>query len=141
MEQITEVIFKAFLVLYNRRKRIKRLPYMRILGQRSREGRVWRGLLIVVAILSLTISLTTRFVIPASSPIHTVKSVSRSLTDPQRQHLNCDALQWSAPVQASTFADLVVFYSRVAPLEPQVATQFFDDSSYNRPPPSVALSL
>jgi hypothetical protein len=140
-EQITEVTFKVLLVLYNRPKRIKRLPYMRILEQRSREGRVWRGLLIVVAVLSLTISLATRFVVPATSPIHTVKTASRSLTDPQRQHLNCDAVQWSTPVQTAAFADLVVFYSRLAPTEPQIATQFFEDSSYNRPPPSIAFPL
>lgn len=114
---------------------------MRILGQRSSEGRVWRGLLIVVAVLSLTVSLATRFVIPSSSPTHTVKAVSRSLVEPQRQRLNCDAVQWSAPVQVSAFADLVVFYSRVAPSEPEVTTHIFDDSPYNRPPPSLAFSL
>lgn len=141
MEQITEVTFKALLVLYNRPKRSKRLPYMQILGQRSSEGRAWRALLIVVAVLSLTISLTTRFVIPTTSQVLTVKAVSRNLVEPQRQHLNCDAVQWSAPVQASAFAEFVVFYSRVAPPEPQVATQFFDDSSYNRPPPSIVFSL
>jgi len=114
---------------------------MRMLEQRSENGRAWRGLLIAVAVLSLTISLTTRFVLPASSTIHSVKSVSRCLTEPQKQHLNCDAVQWAAPAQASAFAELVILYPRVAPTEPQVATQFFDNSPYNRPPPSLLVSL
>lgn len=114
---------------------------MRILGHRSTDGRGWRGLLIVVAICSLTISLATRFVIPASSQIHTAKAVSRCLVEPQRQRLNRDAVQWAAPVQVSALAEPIIVYPRLAPPEPQVAIQLFDDSPYNRPPPSLALSV
>lgn len=112
---------------------------MHRLKYRSLQGWPCR-LLIVIAIFSLAVSLATRFVIPTTSHTRTVKSVSRCLVEPQRQRLNRDAVQWAAPVLASAFVEPVV-YPPVAPPEPQLAIQFFDDSTYNRPPPSLAFLL
>lgn len=114
---------------------------MEKLRVRSADGQVWRGLLILIATLSLTVSLATRFVIPASSPTHTVKAVSRSLVEPQRQRLNRDAVQWAAPVQTSAFAEPSIVIRRVTPSEPQLTLRCFDHSPYNRPPPSSALAV
>ena len=114
---------------------------MRLLRHRSTDGRRWRSLLTIVAVLSLTVSLATRFAVPAASPNHTVRSVTRCLVEPQRQRLNRDAAQWAAPVIVSAFAGPVILYSRVAPPEPQLAIHSFDDSPYNRPPPSLNFLL
>ena len=138
---ITEVISRILPVLYNHPQQSRRFPQMQSLGHRGPDGRQWHNLLILVATVSLAVSLATRFVVPITSQTPAVKSVSRCLVQPQHQRLNRDAVQWAAPVQVSEYVEHVTFYPRVAPSESRFTIQFFDDSRYNRPPPSSPFLL
>src|SRR5580700_6864 len=124
------------------------MPYCIILQQNNSDctmhllkhhgvSRAWRTLLIVVAVLSLTVSVATRFTVTATSQTQGVSSVTQSIVQPHRQRLNRDAAQWVAPVIISIFASLVISYSRNAPPQPRFAIYLSDDSPYNRPPPSL----
>ena len=110
---------------------------MHLLKHHSTGAPQRRAVLIVIAVLSLTISLATRFAVPAKSQTHTLKSITSSLVEPQRQRLNRDSAQWVAPVTISVFAERVTVYARVVPPEPQLGTHLFDDNPYYRPPPSL----
>jgi len=103
--------------------------------------RGWRGVLILIAICSLTFSLATRFWIPSASQVPTIKSVDRHPVAPQRQHLDRDATQWLAPCANFTVAEPIVIETRLVPVEPLLPKHVFTDSLYNRPPPSSAFSL
>ena len=138
---ITEVISRILSVLYNLPKQSTRFSQMQSLGHCGPNGRQWRWLLILIATLSLGVSLATRFAVPITSRTDVVKSVSRCLIQPQRQRLNRDAVQWAAPVQVSEYVEHVIFYPRLTPSESRFTIQFFDDSQHNRPPPSSPFSL
>jgi hypothetical protein len=102
--------------------------------RRAGEGR-WQKALIVIAICSLTVSVATRFWSPCFSQSHALKSTDRRPVEPKRQHLNRDATQWMAPIASFTVRTTVVA-THLAPAIPLHSTRFFDQSLYNRPPPS-----
>lgn len=108
------------------------------MGLRENQGaRCWRGLLIALCVLTLGVTLTTRFSSHHRSLVPTVKSVGRSAVVPQKQRMNRDAAQWIAPIVVSAFAQFIVTYSCSLPAEPQVSFNFLDDRQFNRPPPSL----
>jgi hypothetical protein len=103
-------------------------------GRRSQHS-FWRRALVLGAVLSLAISVATRY--SAVGPQRTATKIltSQSL-DAKRQHLLKNGLHWSAP--AATFVlfeptQVLVAGLPAVPLEPQLyATDFL----YSRPPPS-----
>ena len=98
-------------------------------------------MLIVVAICSLTLSLATRFWAPYTSQSPIVKSVDRRPAEPQRQHLDRDAAQWTAPVASFSIIEPSTIEISLAPAEPLLPMHVFSESLYNRPPPSSELFL
>src|ERR1700680_2387915 len=111
---------------------------MQLLRRRHRGmgERGWRGVVIVIAICSLTLSVATRFWAPCTSQSHIEKSVHRQSVDPKRQHLNKDAARCVAPSVSFSFITPAIIEARVAPAGPLLPKHVFTDSLYNRPPPS-----
>jgi hypothetical protein len=113
---------------------------MQWLKHRRFSERKWLSVVIVIAICSLTVSLATRFWTPWSSQSHNVRSADHRPAEAKRQHLNKDATQWIAP-QASFSVRATVVATQLIPVRPLDATRLFDQSLYNRPPPSSTFFL
>lgn len=93
----------------------------------------WWVLIIALAICGLTVSLATRtFEVVVAHRA----SVSSGDAQAMRQHMDRDATRWMPPVPLFTFLQAPSFYPYVAPAGPPLATVLFDESLYNRPPPS-----
>jgi hypothetical protein len=88
---------------------------------------------VVILVMCLTVNLATR--VFRLSDQHSV-SANVSAKQALRQCLELDAIQWSPPVPAVTLLERVSFYPRVAPAGPPIASALFEQSLYNRPPPS-----
>jgi hypothetical protein len=114
---------------------------MDLLMKRSVGGRGWRGMLIVLAICSLTVNVATRFWVPSTSPNHTAKSVEQRSVQPKRQHLNKDAARWVASRADFSIIEPVTIEACLAPAGPSLPQHFLSDSLYNRPPPSSEFLL
>jgi hypothetical protein len=93
----------------------------------------WCLFVIVLAIFALTASLATRSSVPIDLHSTTAQSASAQAT---RQHLDGDAIQWVAPVPVLTVLQVPSFYPRFSPAGPPLPKLLFDESLYNRPPPS-----
>jgi hypothetical protein len=95
----------------------------------------WRRALVLGAVLSLAISVATRYSTVVRHKAATKILTSQSL-DAKRQHLLKDGLHWSAP--AATFVlfeptQVLVAGLPAVPLGPQL---YAPDFLYSRPPPS-----
>jgi len=88
---------------------------------------------IVLAVCGLTVSLATR--VFRLSLVHHTTTVQSGAARAVRQHLNKDAAMWRPPVTKVVF-EVVSFYPRVSPAGPPIPSLIFDESLYNRPPPS-----
>ncbi len=109
---------------------------------RKAGGREWRGVLVVIAICSLTLSVATRFWAPSISQSHIVtKSIDQRSVDPKRQHLNKDATRWVAPLIDFSILAPAAIEARLAPTGPILPKHVFTESLYNRPPPSSGFLL
>jgi len=89
---------------------------------------------IFLAILSLTLSLATRTSVPSASG--SVVAAQSATPQAVRQHLDSDAAQWVPPVAPAALLEVISFYPRFSPAGPPIASLFFENSLYNRPPPS-----
>ena len=96
----------------------------------------WHALLSVLVIAALSVSLATRFC--RSSDTVNVHVQANASNSSLRQHMDRDATQWVAPVTRLIFLETVEFYPRFAPAGPPLPTVLFDQSLYNRPPPSLS---
>ena len=94
---------------------------------------VWRLAVVAVVIVVLTGTLATRVFHGTFDQSQCVRS---STAQAMRQHLNRDALGWSAPVVHYAVLDTPTFYPRVAPAGPPVRALLIEENLYNRPPPS-----
>lgn len=99
----------------------------------TRAAHLWRVVLIAVAICALTVSLATRTF--RLEIMHGV-SVSSGDAHAMRQHMDRDGAHWVPPVAVLTVLEVPAFYPYAAPAGPPLATVLFDNSLYNRPPPS-----
>jgi type II secretory pathway pseudopilin PulG len=96
----------------------------------------WHALLSVLVIAALSVSLATRFCRSSDTvKVHVQANASNSSL---RQHMDRDATQWVAPVTRLIFLETVEFYPRFAPTGPPLPALLFDQSLYNRPPPSLS---
>ena len=98
----------------------------------GRPFRWWPGVLIMLAIVSLSVNLATR-VCQLTVP-HGV-NVKAGVSEGMRQHMDTDAVDWVAPVARFVFLQPVTYYPKFAPAGPPLPTVLFEKSLYNRPPP------
>jgi hypothetical protein len=108
---------------------------MRLFNGFSADRGRWRNLLIVVAILSLTLSLVNRFSFSVKSHVHTVRSVDNRAGEPKR--LDRDAVRYAAPpiVSFDSFKPAVP-YRHVISYSPSPSSEILSLVLYNRPPPN-----
>ena len=94
---------------------------------------VLRLAVVGVVIVALTGSLATRVFHGTFDQSWCVRS---GTAQAMRQHLDRDALGWTAPVVHYAILDAPAFYPRVAPAGPPVRALLIEENLYNRPPPS-----
>lgn len=102
----------------------------------SINGRRWPKFLTAFLICSLMLCLATRFSPVSKSQLGT-KSVQSRSVEPKRQHLDCDAVHWVAPVVVALFMERVTLYPPVLTAHDLPPIHFVDESLYNRPPPQT----
>jgi hypothetical protein len=94
---------------------------------------VLRLVFVSVVLSSLVLSLATRTFHETASNSTTIQSGSLQA---MRQHLDRDAVRWTAPVAKIAVAQAPTFYPRVAPAGPPLPTLLVEENLYNRPPPA-----
>lgn len=92
----------------------------------------WRGLTILLACTALVVSLASRTIHLSAVTDPTVQSDSPKA---KIQHLNKDAVQWSAPVASFLLFRLVVLALEIRPGKNFPLPLQLDHCLYNRPPP------
>jgi hypothetical protein len=104
----------------------------------STDSRCWCSVVVLVAVISLTVSLATRYGSSHGLATSTVTAVQRvSPPEPARQRLLKNAATWVPPVICAAVLDAPEPRSRVVPSSPRIVETFFEKNSYNRPPPSL----
>lgn len=104
---------------------------------KDRRSKSWCAVIVLVAVCTLTISVTTRYSSPWVFSSHTVKTIrTHASPDTKRQRLAKNAADWMPPVLCFGALQAPSFYSRIVPARPPVANLFFEESLYNRPPPA-----
>jgi len=100
--------------------------------------KIWCGLVVLLAVCSLTLSVATRYSSPWDGSSGAVKTVrTNSSPEAKRQRLAKNAADWMPPVACFGVLQSPTFYPRVAPAGPPVPSLRFDESLSNRPPPSA----
>jgi hypothetical protein len=94
----------------------------------------WRWALVSIVLVSLVLTLATR-------TFHTTISYNTTIhadaVQAMRQHLDRDAIRWTAPVANITVSEIPVFYPRVTTSGMVLPAPLLEESLYNRPPPSL----
>lgn len=98
----------------------------------GRRARAWPWVLTSVVLFSLVVALATRFQVT----VHDTATVQSSASQAMRQHMNQDAVRWSAPVLQLTVLQAPTFYPHVPPAGPPLPTLLIEEHLYNRPPPA-----
>jgi hypothetical protein len=98
----------------------------------GRRARLWRWALTVVVLLSLVITLATRFQVT----VQNTATVQSGASESMRQHMNQDAVRWATPILQLTILQAPTFYPHVAPTGPSLSTLHIEENLYKRPPPS-----
>jgi hypothetical protein len=96
---------------------------------------LWRRALVLGAVLSLTISVATRYSTVVRRETATKIVTSQSLLA-KRQHLLKDGLHWSAPAATFVLFEPTVAHIAVFPAVPLGPRLYATDFLYSRPPPS-----
>ena len=96
---------------------------------------VWGRLLVLVAVLSLTISLAGRYTTDISAASGTATTVAAHQVAGKTQHLLGDGLQWTAPTTALLMMVVPRRTARITPIPLPVIELYSEDWLYNRPPP------
>jgi len=92
----------------------------------------WRWAFISVVLFSLLISLVTRFHSDPPSAISVQCLSLRSV----RQHMDRDAVPWTAPVPNYATSEAPSFYRSVTPAVAPRPISLLEQNLYNRPPPA-----
>ena len=101
------------------------------------RSRRWCALVVLLVVCSLTASVATRYSFSRSSSDDRVTKVQKHLSpEPGRQRLLKNAATWIPPVVVSAVFEAPSSYARIAPAGPPIPSRFFEESLYNRPPPS-----
>ncbi len=106
------------------------------------QGRCRRrwAVVVLLTVCSLTVSVATRYTF--SRGLNESKAASaRSHVSPEltRQRLLKNAATWMPPVVASEVVYECSAYPRIAPSGPPIPSLFYEESLFNRPPPSILL--
>src|SRR5579885_2225544 len=103
-------------------------------GCPARQTNGWRELLILLALLSLTISVATRYCHVSGAQSQTLKSAKANPLDGKRQHLLNNGLHWSAPVEKFVLLLPAFVPAIVRPAASPIVQLYSTDCLHNRPP-------
>jgi len=102
--------------------------------------RRWWAAVVVLAVCSLTVSVATRYTFSRGlTETRTVSVRSHASPELSRQRLLKNAATWMPPVVASEVVCECSAYPRIAPGGPPIPNIFYEESLFNRPPPSISL--
>lgn len=93
----------------------------------------WRLAFVSVVMFSLVVTLATRTFRGTTS--HSIAVQSNS-PQAMRQHMDRDAVGWTAPVAKMVVSQAPTFYPLVAPTGPPLPTFLIEENLYDRPPPT-----
>ena len=97
---------------------------------------LWRSALILGAVLSLAISVATRYSTVVRHEAGTTRIVASRSLDAKRQHLLKDGLHWSAPAATFVLFEPTGIPDAVLPTVPPIARLYSQSLLFSRPPPS-----
>jgi hypothetical protein len=104
----------------------------------GRSRTFWCGVVVFVAVGSLTMSLATRYSDFWENSPCTVKTLHNHISpEATRQRLAKDGVSWLPPIFGLTALKAPGFCNDIAPACPEVPKLIFEQNLYNRPPPSV----
>ena len=110
---------------------------LRLIHPDTPSRKICSTLLVLVAVCSLAVSVTTRYGASEYSSFSKAHVVhQRSSSEPSRQRLTQVTANWLSPVISYEMLDLPAEHSSLTPIEHPAVTAFLDESLYNRPPPS-----
>jgi len=105
----------------------------------SRQSkRCWIAV-VLLAVCSITISVTTRYTVPGKAGDSKVTTVRNHLdfdTEQVRQRLLNNAASWMPPVVGSAILGQNKTFDPIILAGPPASRQFFEQSLFNRPPPA-----
>ena len=102
--------------------------------------RRWCAAIVLFAVWSLTVSVATRYTFLRVASDNRVTTVQKHVSlEPGRQRLMKNAATWMPPVVCTTVLQAPSSYPRISPAGPPIPSLFFEQSLYNRPPPSSDL--
>lgn len=114
-----------------------RLTYLRHPGRRR-----WCTAVVLIAVCTLTLSVATRYSFCGNTANKSVTAVQNHESwTPGLQRLLNNAATWIPPVVGSAIFHGPVSYRQVAESGPAVLTVFLEKNLYNRPPPTLPLTL
>jgi hypothetical protein len=97
----------------------------------------WCAVVALAAVCSLTVSVATRYSSPWDVSAPTVKTVQGHATpEANRQRLAKEAANWVPPLICFDVSRSPSPYLRIAPAEPATQKVLYEESLFNRPPPS-----
>lgn len=103
----------------------------------STGSRRWCSVVVLVAAISLTVSLATRYGSSYRLLGSGVPAVQKAgFPEPVRQRLLKNAATWIPPVICAAVLDAPATRPRVVPSSPRIVETFFEENRYNRPPPA-----
>lgn len=105
-----------------------------------RRGKRWWVSAVLIAVCSITVSVTTRYSVPGKATDSKVTTVRNHVdTEPVRQRLLNNAASWMPPVVGSAILHEKKTLTRVIWIDPPAPGLLFEESLSNRPPPSHLL--
>jgi hypothetical protein len=102
----------------------------------SSRCRRWSSAVVLLAVCSLAVSVTTRYSVYPGTTGSTAKTVQKLVsTQPRCQRLLKNAAVWLPPLVSSDVLQAPRSYARIAPAAPSIPRFLFEQDLYNRPPP------
>ena len=119
------------------RKVMLPLTYLRHPGRRR-----WCTAVILIAVCTLTLSVATRYGFCGNTANESVTTIQNHESwTPGLQRLLNNAATWIPPVVGSAIFHDPVSYRQVAESGPTVSSVFLEKNLYNRPPPTLPVTL
>jgi len=114
---------------------------LRLTNLNSSRCRRWCSTIVLLAVCSLTVSVATRYSQDPTTLCGAAKTIQKlTCQQPRCQRLLKNAAVWIPPAVSSHIPRAPKSYPRVTPAEPGLSNLVFEESLYNRPPPSVEFS-
>ena len=114
---------------------------LRLTNLQSSQCRRWCSAIVLLAVCSLTVSVATRYSLSPTTVGSAAKTIQKlTSTQPRCQRLLKNAAVWIPPAVSSHVLQAPSSCPHATPVEPGLSNLVFEESLYNRPPPSIEFS-